>query len=73
MENIQVGDTVRHKTRILISGGLAFNVLEVEGTKALCEFFDTDPDQTTKQEWFDISDLILIHKVEGGFRNLGES
>lgn len=71
--NIEQGDTVRHKTRVLINGGITFNVLEVESGKALCEFFDNDPEQTMKKEWFDISDLILVNKSDGGFRNPGEA
>jgi hypothetical protein len=65
MENINVGDSVRHKTFIHLSGGVAFNVLDVEGDRAFCDFFDEKG--VNKQEWFNLSDLILVHKAEGGF------
>jgi hypothetical protein len=69
MEDIQCGDKVTHKTRLLINGGLPFDVQGREGDKVLCEFFDNDQDQTMKEEWFDVSELILVHKADGGFMN----
>ena len=64
---IQEGDLVRHKTKIMLSGGLSFPVLEINADIALCEYFDNDPAQTMRQEWFDLSDLLLVQKAEGGF------
>lgn len=65
MENINGGDTVRHKTLINLNGGLAFNVLEVEDDRAFCDFFDEKG--VNQQEWFSLSDLILVNKAKGGF------
>jgi len=65
MENINAGDTVRHKTFINLSGGVAFNVLDVEDDRAYCDFFDEKG--INKQEWINLSDLILVNKAEGGF------
>ena len=65
MENISAGDTVRHKTHTQISGGLAFNVLDVEDERAYCDFFDLK--NINRQEWFNMSDLILVNKPKGGF------
>lgn len=68
MENIASGDTVRHKTYIHLNGGVAFGVREVDGDKALCNFFDEKGDH--REEWFNLSDLILVAKSEGGFLDL---
>lgn len=61
------GDTVKHKTKILLNGGLAFNILESDGDYAKCEYFDNTSEQQHVQEIFLISDLILVNKVKGGF------
>ncbi len=65
MENINAGDTVRHKTFINLNGGVAFNVLDVEDDQAFCDFFDEKG--VNRQEWFKLSDLMLVNKAEGGF------
>ncbi len=67
MEKIEAGDTVRHKLKPTLNGGVAFNVIEISGDKALCNFFDNDIDQTDREDYFEISDLILVNKVKGGF------
>ena len=65
MENISAGDTVRHKTFIHLNGGIAFDVLAVEDDRAHCDFFDEKG--VNKQQGFNLSDLILVNKAEGGF------
>jgi hypothetical protein len=65
MENISAGDTVRHKTFTRLSGGVAFSVINVEDDRAYCNFFDEKG--VNRQEWFNLSDLILVNKAEGGF------
>ena len=65
MENINAGDTVRHKTINNLNGGTAFNVLEVDDDRAYCDFFDERG--VNRQEWFNLSDLIIVNKAEGGF------
>ncbi len=66
-DNIQAGDKVKSKSRELLNGGLAFNVLEIDGDKALCDFLDSDKDQTNRQEYFELSDLIFVTSADGGF------
>jgi hypothetical protein len=65
MEQINAGDTVRHKTLIHLNGGVAFSVLNVVDDRAYCDFFDEKG--VNKQDWFTLSDLILVNKAEGGF------
>jgi|GEM_PF-6726210 len=38
MEDIKVGDTVRHKTLVHLDGGVAYNVMTVEDDRAHCDF-----------------------------------
>lgn len=38
MEQIEVGDKVRHKT-LIVNGGLGMNVSYVTEDKALCDYF----------------------------------
>jgi hypothetical protein len=68
MNTIQAGDTVRHKTFVMLNGGLAFNVLEVNGHLATCNYFDEK--LVNKQTIFDTDDLIVVHKAEGLFLKL---
>jgi hypothetical protein len=68
MNIIKEGDYVKHKTKPMLNGGLSFTVLSINDDMALCEYFDTDLDQTMRQQYFPLSDLILINKVEGGFQ-----
>ncbi len=64
MKNIEAGDTVKHKTETLLSGGRPINVLSVNGDEVVCEYFDEN--LTHKQYPFNISDLEIIHKVSHG-------
>ena len=66
MAIINVGDKVRHKKIPTINGGLAMNVYEVEGTRALCEHFESK-EGIHKQDWFDTNDLEVVIYGEGGF------
>ena len=62
MYEIEVGDTVRHKTQI-VNGGMTMNVLKVTEDKALCDHLE-GPEAINKQTWFNISDLEIVHKVQ---------
>ena len=57
------GDTVRHSKLIHLNMGTAFNILNIEGDKALCEFINQKNEN--EKEWFPVSDLILVNKLEG--------
>ena len=65
MEILKAGDTVRHKSKIHLNGGVAFNVVAIDDDRALCAYFDRD--QVDCEEWFDIADLILVNKAEEPF------
>ena len=70
MTIINEGDKVKHKI-LLISGGLAMNVLEVSDSKALCDFFE-DTEMINKQAWFDFDDLEVVIYGDSGFKNASE-
>lgn len=64
MANIEFGDKVRHK------GNNDYNVFlmtvtEVEDDKVQCRYYDKG--QISKEKWFDIMDLELVEKTDGGF------
>jgi len=65
MDNIKAGDMVTHKAIPNLNGGVPFNVIKTVGNKALCAYIDRDKDQTMKEEWFNISDLTIVHKASG--------
>lgn len=71
MNNIQIqtGDVVKHKT-IIMNGGLGMNVIDTTDNQALVDYFDID--SVNRQKWIDKTDLEIIHKNDGGFRNEGE-
>jgi uncharacterized protein YodC (DUF2158 family) len=64
-QNIETGDYVRHKSRI-INGGLQMTVQDVEGTNAKCTHFAGE-DMIATDEWFPFEQLELIRKADGGF------
>lgn len=64
MEQIEVGDKVRHKT-LIVNGGLGMNVSDVTEDKTLCEYFDENA--VHKKQWFEMKDLTITNKAEGGF------
>jgi hypothetical protein len=66
MEQIKHGDKVRHREIININYGLAFEVKDIENDKALCEFYDPKLNKDNT-DWFNLSDLILVEKADGGF------
>ena len=59
MQSIKPGDDVRHKTNLVMTGGLLFSVVEVneEKNQALCTFFNHTEHV---DEWFDLSELVLV-------------
>jgi len=65
MDNIEAGDMVTHKTIPNLNGGVPFNVIKTARYRALCAYIARDKDQTMKEEWFEISDLIIVHKAPG--------
>lgn len=66
---IETGDIVRHK-KLQLNGGVGMNVINSNDTQAQIDYFDHEG--VNKKLWVDKSDLEIIHKVEGGFRNPGE-
>jgi|GEM_PF-3600277 len=70
MAPIRSGDYVKHKS-LFINGGLAMNVIEVEGSRALCEYFE-GAEQIHKQTWFSVNDLEVVTFGDGGFKDAGE-
>lgn len=65
--NIEEGDYVKH-VEPLINGGLKMCVEEIneENNEAKCSHFVKIED-TTKVDWFPLTDLILVQKADGGF------
>ena len=71
-QNIEVGDNVKSNSQPFLNGGLAMNVWEVSGNTAICDIFD-GIESVHKQIELPISDLTIIIKTSGGFRNAGEA
>ena len=70
--NIEVGDKVKSISQPSLNGGLVMEVDELHDGMALCSYFH-GPEGIHKQIELPVSDLILIHKAKGGFRNEGEA
>ncbi|MEO6314414.1 MAG: hypothetical protein ABIU63_13105 [Chitinophagaceae bacterium] len=57
MKSIQPGDIVVHHTQGGPHSGITFNVLQIEGDEALCEFSDPDPEMGVKEIRFKLAEL----------------
>lgn len=65
MTNIEFGDTVRHKSNNIYNFSLMTVTGDVEDGKVKCRYYDKG--QVSKEELFDIVDLELVEKTDGGF------
>ena len=59
MNRIQVGDYVRHRTKLL-NGGVPMPVVATDGQKAKCSFFEGS-ESIHLEEWFDIDELTVVN------------
>ena len=66
-DQIEPGDYVTHKTNSTINNGLMMSVEDVNETEAQVSYFRNNKDQQQISEWFRKSDLVLLHKANGGF------
>ena len=65
MHTIELGDKVRHRTISDYNAHL-MEVMETDENKILCSYFD-HLDKTTKEKWFEETELVLVSKAEGEF------
>lgn len=65
MDTIEVGDKVRHKQSPHYNS-LLINVTDIDDQNIHCEYFDIDS-KTIKQANFNLIDLEVVQKVDGGF------
>lgn len=67
MYTIAEGDKVKHKY-LLKYNNLLMLVTEIEDEKIYCEYFDSTTKETI-QTSFNLNEIELVEKVEGGFVN----
>ncbi|MBS1640864.1 MAG: hypothetical protein JST94_00860 [Bacteroidetes bacterium] len=71
MYQIEIGDTVRHKTNQLYNR-LPMTVIEIDEDKIYCNYFDNHEQTDKKSPPFSANELELIKKVDGRFVSEGE-
>lgn len=61
-QSIEIGDKVRHRTRLL-NGNVPMAVSKIESNQALCDHFEPDENGDTihKQSWFPFDELEKIN------------